>query len=165
MPPYCITRPQWVKCCGFSSSQCDQVETVHRNCSQKQLGIEYDTLDSVLGSNIICVVFVNYKIFISVIFLCSGQILPLTLLVEYAFLLSTTRVTGIVFGKSKWFVNGATGLKLSFPDLSIPQWGVTTCTHIYKGLLSNIVVPVSVLSTYKLWFYLCIYGTYNCFCT
>ena len=43
------------------------------NCTQKQSEIEYVILLSVTVSNTLCVQFVNCKIVISVIFLCSGR--------------------------------------------------------------------------------------------
>ena len=59
---------------------------------------KYGILDGMLMSNTICKLLIDYKILISVLFLCSGQVLYLNPVLEYDFPLSITRTTGIVDG-------------------------------------------------------------------
>ena len=67
---------------------------------EEQLGIEYDILDStqVVAEHNLYILFVKCKIVISALFpkVCPGQILYLTLVMKYAFQLSTNRITGIL---------------------------------------------------------------------
>ena len=67
-----------------------------RNYTSNFLGIQRYKLDGMLVTNTICVVFVDCKILNIVIFICSGQIIYLALMVVYVFPSSTTRVTCIV---------------------------------------------------------------------
>ena len=67
-----------------------------RNYTSNFLGIQRNKLDGMLVTNTICVVFVDCKILNIVIFICSGQIIYLALVVVYVFPSSTTRVTCIV---------------------------------------------------------------------
>ena len=71
------------------------------NNTQKQLRIQYGILHSMSVFNSICVLYVNCKIVICVICLCSRQILHLVMEVKYVFWLFAIKITGIVDG-SNW---------------------------------------------------------------